>query len=382
MNFEFSLWNYIDADRYTGKAERLVEEWKLLGITTGCSFVTDGSEKQVKFNVKLINAAKSAGIKMFVYDKRVFFNNYCERGAERYESDVKRALADYAGLDNVTGFIISDEPDKTQLPKVAAALDIFKKYTDKTGFVNFSWCDYRATEYGSRDNYVSELENSLKGKISVVANDRYSCMHAAEYEEGFLRTGIDKFFADLNMFGKLARRLGIPQWTSLLSVGHWMYRTPSETDIRWQLSVSFAHGIEGVQWFFLNQHRHADDYYTYPVDIYGNRTPIFDSIERQTRIFKDKVVKPLEGYRFAGVKHICEAYGQTPLLNDERAEVFIRSDHKKGGILSEFVKDGKKAYLLVNSDQHVPEVFFIYKKGKQAGHIWLDAGGTHIIFPD
>ena len=197
-----------------------------------------------------------------------------------------------------------------------------------------------------------------------------------------METGVDKFFADLNFFKGVADRTGLAYWTSLLSVGPWMYRTPSEADIRWQLSVSFAHGAKGIQWFFLNQHRQADDYYEYPVDIYGNRTPLFGCLERQTRVFLDKVSKPLDGYAMKRVWHTGKAYGGTPLLKEGDGEVFVYSDHGQNGILSEFERAGKKAYLIVNNDQRYPEVFFIRFPGDASKnyHIWLDCGGTHIVW--
>ena len=265
------------------------------------------------------------------------------------------ALSDFGKYENVVGYILSDEPDKASLPFVGEALDVFKRLTDKVGFVNFSWCDARSAEYGNRENYGEELAVFAKERLSLISNDRYSCMHARDYEEGFLETGVDKFFADLNFFKGVADRT---------------------------LSVSFAHGAKGIQWFFLNQHRQADDYYEYPVDIYGNRTPLFGCLERQTRVFLDKVSKPLDGYAMKRVWHTGKAYGGTPLLKEGDGEVFVYSDHSQNGILSEFERAGKKAYLIVNNDQRYPEVFFIRFPGDASKnyHIWLDCGGTHIVW--
>ena len=382
MGFDISLWNYIDADKYAFAAKKLVGEWKRLNVTIGCSFVCDGSPAQVKATRKLVAAAKRAGMGMLIYDKRVFWKNYKNKGKEAYEKDVASALSDFGKYENVVGYILSDEPDKASLPFVGEALDVFKRLTDKVGFVNFSWCDARSAENGNRENYGEELAVFAKERLSLISNDRYSCMHARDYEEGFLETGVDKFFADLNFFKGVADRTGLAYWTSLLSVGHWMYRTPSEADIRWQLSVSFAHGAKGIQWFFLNQHRQADDYYEYPVDIYGNRTPLFGCLERQTRVFLDKVSKPLDGYAMKRVWHTGKAYGGTPLLKEGDGEVFVYSDHGQNGILSEFERAGKKAYLIVNNDQRYPEVFFIRFPGDASKnyHIWLDCGGTHIVW--
>lgn len=150
MGFDISLWNYIDADKYAFAAKKLVGEWKRLNVTIGCSFVCDGSPAQVKATRKLVAAAKRAGMGMLIYDKRVFWKNYKNKGKEAYEKDLASALSDFGKYENVVGYILSDEPDKASLPFVGEALDVFKRLTDKVGFVNFSWCDARSAEYGNR----------------------------------------------------------------------------------------------------------------------------------------------------------------------------------------------------------------------------------------
>lgn len=381
-DFVISVWNYIDADHYDFPVEKLVKEWKELQITIGCSFVCDGTTLQIEKTKELLKVAEEEHIQMWIYDKRVFYKNYQKNGTQKYEEDVKQALQDYQEFQNIFGFIIADEPDHLTLPLVVKALDSFKSLTTLHGFVNFSWCDLRMKEYGNRENYQQELIHIGQNRLSFISNDRYSCMHAKEYEKDFIEIGIDKFFADLNMFKEVANSLHVPFITSLLSCGHWMYRTPSETDIRWQLNVSFAHGVNGLMWFFIHQHRLADDYYMYPIDLYGDKTPLFDSIRRQTRYFVDKIVKPLQDYHFNKVFHIQKSYGGTPLLQKDSFDIYCYSDHQQNGILAEFVKEGKKAYLLVNNDQCYPEVFFIcFKEYPEKNmHIWLDAGGSHIIF--
>lgn len=380
--FMFSLWNYIDADKYKFSVNKIVKEWYDLKINVGCSFVCDGSSKQLSKNIELINKAKEKKIQMFVYDKRIFFSNYKNNGKEKYLKDVRQTLQDYQNCPNIIGFILADEPNKENLKYVMEAYEIFKNETSLIGFVNFSWCDYRNVEYGSRENYQRELVNVCQNNLQLISNDRYSCLHSKNYEEGFKETGIDKYFKDLNFFYEVAKQINVPYITSLLSVGHWMYRTPSDKDIRWQLSTSFSHGVQGIMWFFIHQHRLADDYYDYPIDIHGNKTRLYDDLKNQTIRFVDHVVKPLEGYTFKKVWHIEKNYGDTKLLEKNDTLVYCHSDHHQNGILSYFEKGKEKAYLLVNNDQEYAEVFFIEFKDNpdKNYHIWLDAGGTHIIF--
>ena len=381
MKFEFGLWNYADADKYIPDVSVTVNEWKELGITLGCSYVTDGSEEQNARVKELISLCAAENIKLFVYDKRVYLNYYTG-DRQKYLENVRAAVKDFGGYKNVVGFIFADEPTEKERLKMLDAIGIFKSVTNKIPFVNFSWCDGRIADYGSRENYSEVLCETVKHGLSYMANDRYSCMHAKDYEPNFKETGIDKYFADLNLFGGAARKSGVPYFVSLLSVGHWMYRTPDRHDIKWQLTTSFAHGANGIQWFFINQHRHADDYYDYPVTIYGEKTQIYHDLVIQSRVFKDKVLAPLDGYEFSRVFHIGKSYGGTPLLKKGDTDVFVWADHGMNGILAEFTKQGKKAYLIVNNDQQYPELFHTEYKNGAKDYRWLDAGGTRIVFCD
>ena len=160
MEFQISLWNYIRADKYPFPVKKLVQEWQDLRVNLGCSLVCDGSKKQVKITQKLIAEARRAKIGMLVYDMRVFYTNYKQKGKSGYEADVRAALSDFEKYENIEGFLICDEPNQAELKYVGEALDIFKKLTKKIGFVNFSWCDSRAAEYGSRENYAAYVGKS------------------------------------------------------------------------------------------------------------------------------------------------------------------------------------------------------------------------------
>ena len=378
--FEFSLWNYMAADKYYAAAQDLVDEWRELGITLGFSpYFEEGNEKSRAFLRQLIGACEKCGMELIVFDKRVFWTNYVSAGEEAYRTAVKNALKDFGKSDAVRGFYVGDEPPKEDFAAMGEALRIYKSVTDKVGFVNFSRNDAIDRAFQTPLEHAKALKAFAKNGLDYMANDRYSQLHAKEYEAGFLEAGIDKYFRDLNFFKGVASECGLPYITSLAAMGHWMFRTPTEDDVRWQIHTAFAHGAEGVQWFFIHQHRLADDYYTYPVDLYGKRNEVFGYIARQTRLFKDKVLNELDGYTFSRVWHIGKNYGNTPLLGEKDAKYFVRSDHGMNGILTEFSgKEGEK-YLVVNADQKYPELFWIRDEEQNEYHVWLPPGGAHIV---
>lgn len=378
--FEFFLWNYMAADKYYASAECLADEWLELGITLGFSpYFEEGHDISRNFLSELIAACEKRGIDLIIFDKRVFWLNYLAVGTEAYVAAVRAALKDFGGSRAVRGFYIGDEPEKDQFAPMGEALKIYKGLTDKVGFVNFSRNDALDRSFGIPRAYAAELKAFAGYGLDYMANDRYSQLHAKDYVTGFAESGIDKYFRDLNFFRNVAAECALPYIVSLSCVGHWMYRTPSEDDIRWQLNTAIAHGADGIQWFFIHQHRFADDYYSYPVDIYGNRSAVFGYIARQTRLTKDTILRELEGCTFSRVWHIGKNYGDTPLLGKNDAAYFVRADHGMNGIFSEFSGKNGKKYLVINGDQKYPELFWIQGNDREKYHVWLPPGGAHIV---
>lgn len=378
MKTDVSFWNYTRLSAFRGRPRDAVAEWEKLGINVGFSFRYDPNEDSRDEMIALIEECERRNMKLIVYDARVYSppEGFDER---EYAARASEAAEDFGKFPAVAGFYLGDEPTKAQFGRYRKALKILSDVTDRQGFMNFSWCDAHLKDFSGREEYADYLTSFAEETgLKLISNDRYSCLHARDYEPGFRETGTDKYFADLNLFRKVASACGARFWTSLCAVGHWMYRTPDETDIRWQINTALAHGAEGIQWFFLYQHRFADDYYTYPVDIYGEKSEVYGYISRHCRILNDHTAKELGNARFSRVWHTGRSYGGTPLLARGDAEVFVYSDHGQSGILSEFAEGEKKRYLLVNSDQKYAELFYIERpEGKY--HIWLPAGGAHVV---
>ena len=381
MKIDVSFWNYTRQNACRTSPREIVKEWKELGITTGFSFRYDPEEDSRDEMIALIGECEKNGLDLIVYDLRVYSppDNFDER---EYAARVRAAVEDFGGFPAVTGFYLGDEPRKAQFPNYRRAIEIFRSLTDKLPLMTFSWCDAYLKDFPGREEYAAYLAGFVRETgLKLVSNDRYSCLHARDYEPGFRETGIDKYFADLNLFRGVATACGTKYWTSLCSVGHWMYRAPGEADIRWQIHTALAHGAEGIQWFFLYQHRFADDYCSYPVDIYGKRNAVFGFISHYCRTLNDYTAKLLGDFSFRRVWHTGKSYGKTPLLQRGDADVFIYSDHGQNGILSEFGKGDERKYLVVNNDQEYPEVYFIEDKDGKKYHVWLPAGGAHVVDP-
>lgn len=383
MKFDLSFWNYLYIDDYYADMKTAVAEWKELGITIGFSFRYNPDFSTKSKMYELLDLCAENGIKLIISDDRVFWTRFRDDGRENYLKSVKEAHNDFGGHSACYGFYLGDEPDKTQFEVFGNAYKSFKSISDKVGFINYCWNEGINKVYGGRDNYkkfLSEFYDDVK--TETVSNDRYSAFNFCEYEEGFLEKGKEYYFSDARMFSALAKEKNVPYFISQLSVGHWNFRTPDVNGIRWQLSTAAALGANVVQWFFIYQHRYHEDYYEYPVDKLGNKNEVYGYIVRETLSFKERVLKQLEGYDHEKTYFITKAYGGYPLLTEETDEEwYVYSDHGYNGILAKFSGNGGVKYLLVNNDQHVPELFYVKNKldSTKDHYIWLAAGGTHVF---
>lgn len=377
MKMQVSFWNYSSLQNFDRDPADTVKEWRELGITVGFSPVYESGKDDKKKMLDLISECEKQGIKLIIFDKRVY--SPCDGFDEKaYEHDVREAVSDFGTSSAVAAFYVGDEPRKADFARYLKAVRIVQSCGAKA-FMNFSWCDAHLKDFADRNDYADYLKNFVKESgLGLVSNDRYSCLHAKEFEPGFLELGTDKYFADLNLFRGVADSCGVPFWTSLCSVGHWMYRTPTEADIRWQINTALAHGAVGIQWFFIYQHRFADDYYSYPVDIYGGKSETYRYLARHCRTLNDHTCAELGDFQFSRVWHIVKSYGNTPLLKENDADIYVYTDHGMKGILSEFRKGDQKKYLIVNSEREYPELYYIRYEGG-GYHIWLPAGGAHVV---
>lgn len=381
MDFEFSFWNYTAADACPSSAAAAAEEWKYLGITTGFSYLYEPGRGGRDFIRELIIECGKAGIRLILNDTRAMWHALASRGEEAYAAGVREMLAEFKG-DAVCGCYIGDEPDSAHMPVYRRAVEIFASLTPVAPFVNFFPYNVSMERtYGSQDAYLDAVSDFAGAGLQLLSYDRYSQLRAHEYEPGFLEDGLNRYYADLNGFTAAAKRLGLPLWVSQLSTGHWMYRTPDETDIRWQIATAAAHGVSGIQWFFVYQHRWADDYFSYPVRLDGGKTPLYHAIAYETRSFRERILRQLDGFSHAGVWHLDLARGGTPLFTRETdPKIFIHSDHGLGGIVARFVSAGGEVkYLVVNSHQTLAENYWFERQNGEAEYCWLPAGGSHVV---
>ena len=269
--FVVSFWGY--RRFFAQDTVESVKIWKEAGFNVGFSFVYREGERQKKEMLKLLDECEKNEMRLIVFDDRIHCHRLKDISEEEYEQSVKQSVKDFGSHPAALAFFISDEPNKNTLPLAEKAVSILQKHSPIPAFVNFypmwrteDYIDLLGVQGGEIDKiYTQFVKNS---GVRCISYDCYSAMNAREQE-----SGIDAFFDNLNVFYNIAKSNELPLWTSVLCTGHWYFRQPSLTDMRWQLSIVLAHGVKGIQWFMLydNEDKLGDS----PIDIYNEKHPVF-----------------------------------------------------------------------------------------------------------
>ena len=197
-----------------------------------------------------------------------------------FKEKAAQAVADFGKHPATFGFHILDEPDKADFAGVCEAVRIVKTAAPTLHpFVNLlPWFPGADARVGY-DNWQTYLDDFLKKSgAEFLCYDCYSQMNPG-------KSGWPMYFRNLVEYREAAKRNGVPFWTTILSVGHFHYRCPSEDDIRWQFNTAVAYGAQGILYFFFYMRQPHDNYRLSPVDEFWDRTPVFESLKRTNKGF-------------------------------------------------------------------------------------------------
>ena len=280
-------------------------------------------------------------------------------------------------LKNCVGVKIVDEPAKELWADMLKAVKIVKEYARPfINFLPFFDEDFEKTLGTNHAGYAKMLEDAVKETgLRQICYDCYFQMFENNREEG-----IGYYFHNLNEYRMLSEKTGVDFWTTLLSVGHWAFRVPTEDDIRWQISTACAHGAKSIFWFYIYGRLLESSYRQSPFDQYYNKTATFDALARQMRLFNDHFADRLAGAKLLEVYHAGKTYGGTPLYTPGCIEgLFFRRAWGMPMIVSKFVdENGKEFLLFVNNSQDKIERIEGEYKGKKLFN-WFAPGQMLIV---
>jgi hypothetical protein len=176
--------------------------------------------------------------------------------------------------------------------------------------------------------------------------------------------GTDGYFSNLRCFGEVAATAGVPFWTTLLSVGHFRYRCPTQDDFRWQLSTAAASGCRGVFWFQFYDAADHRNYRNSPINDLHRRTAQYEQLAYELRRFKRNHGQLFMDLKLKEVFHINKSYGGYQLFKPYKTHktIFkVSSKYKTNGIVSFFTDKENREYIVItNNSKTESDLFNIY----------------------
>lgn len=376
---KFGFWNYAPFGVVNNK--EAVKDWIEINSNLPMSFVYDYQKNDKQEMISLLDECEKNGLKLIISDTRTLFRNLKDLSEQQYRQLVKEAYSDFGHHKASFGFFIGDEPNLDETDLFIKASQIVNEETKGlTPFANLLpyFVSNEFVHDDTKKDYekLSQVLDSIlkESKLPLIGYDQYSQM-GDEYTNQ--EAGINSYFFGLNKFREITKANNIPFYVSLLSVGHWMYKVPTEDDIRWQISTAFAHGARGVIWFYFYQTEYDYSYRLSPfrnVDL--KKTPMFDIIARQQFLFKSQNEEILNKVELEDVYYLGDIYDDSRRFVYDEYITNIRLDRKLPVIISYYKENDSdhKWVSFVNASQKNSNLFRISFKGQPEVVFWLSPG--------
>jgi len=140
---------------------------------------------------------------------------------------------------NIVGWIVCDEPSGTDAVTQAITETNRLMREDPTRRAFFNLLPPNAQ---GNPNTGAVIQAAIHNGMPVVSYDNY-VLNA----DGSDRT--QEYFNNLETIRTASLRHKVPFWAFALSLKHWGYRRPSESDLRWNQYMNLAYGAKGL-WYF------------------------------------------------------------------------------------------------------------------------------------
>lgn len=376
-----SFWQY---SPFKGRDMRAsVMEWKEAGFNVGFSFKFHVDDTCQDKMLELLDCCHENGMKLIMFDDRLHCNRLEEISEEEYRQTVLRSVEEFGRHPAAEAFFICDEPGKDKLLLAERAVKIISEVSPIPAMVNF-FPMWRSKDYvdlmGVMGADIVDLYSGFaqRSGLTCMAYDCYGCMNNRDPEED-----MELYFDNLNTYYKTARKANIPLWTSLLCTGHWHFKQPTLSDMRWQVSTALAHGVQGIQWFML--YDNEDGLGDSPIDIYGDKQPSYFDLKKTNREIMAEVGEIIPQLELEEVYHYARAFGRTQLYT--KCDIYLKdfeAKYRDHAVISRFrhKETGRIWYMFVNGSREAGN-FFRFTFGAPYEHVsgcrWLSAGKCCLI---
>ena len=363
--FPISFWNYIP---FPNTKPNAVDNWTDLGMTEiqGPSF-SEGCDPAAM--LALLDACEARGLRVLLRDYRADAYGSSD-DPEAYEKHFREAYEQFGKHPAVVGFFVCDEPHGPKafndvMTAHAIQLKVAPELTPYLNFVPFA------------DSAAPELMEVLTGEehphavftdcvrvmkercgLRILSCDCYGQM----LPRG---EGVDMYFQTLRTFENSARAVGCDPWFTILCVGHFRFRCPSEDDLRWQLSTAVASGMKGILWFHTQVDFQESNYRNHPINEFGERTETFTWLSRVNRKFNFQYGEFFaravhcktyhHGHAWGGFEKFVPYHSDPDLLN-------ITSVSELDTVVGFFEYEGSRCVAIVNNSWEESGEFRVHVK--------------------
>jgi len=333
----------------------------------------------------LLDECSKYDMKLIINDARTSFRALSASSEKEFVQSVRKSYEDFGHHPATYGFFVGDEPSLDEVNYFISALRILKEeMPDLTPFGNvvpyWGGCDYEFA-VGRGERFFDDVVDKILSESAapLLGYDYYAqCL-----QEGYnSQVGIDAYFYGLDKFRELTQKHNVPFYVSLLSVGHWCFRIPTEDDIRWQIYTSIAHGAKGILWFYVHQSEYESSFRGGP--FFGKeqiKTEMFDYIKRQQHIFNNYFKDTLDKMEMTAVYHIGHFYNPAKrFCSDDYIEEVI--GNTPDPVIITYYKEydsGNRWISVVNGHQRISNKITVKFTNGKALTFWLAPGEMKLL---
>jgi len=366
--FPIGFWNgenYWDVDL----AER-VDEWADLGFTLAMTPpVPDTPEAHEKAR-RLLDLAHAKDIQLILCDNRTRgpATNWSQFDAPAtlrpdYRKQAAKAVKDFASHPATWSLFVLDEPLSGNFPAVAQACKIIRELTGEAepyfnlmpyhamGLHDAKWRIQNQVGFEDFNEYLDYVVRESQSKMLC-----YDCYSQMAPEWG----GRDQYFRNLSVYQRAAVRHDIPFWTITLTLGHWMYRAPTEDDLAWEFNSALAYGAQGIMYFLYRAGGFGG--WGAPIDELGQQGPLCNQMRRMHAFFKSAWE---ERYRRCKIRRTlhwptappeCQAFDGTGLVPaiSANAGVSYTGVTQSAALIGEFIDDKNRDHVIIANNSPDP----------------------------
>jgi hypothetical protein len=189
-------------------------------------------------------------------------------------------------------------------------------------------------------------------------------------------SGWDKYFLSLSTASKASTENGIPFWNMILSSGHYNFRVPSESDIRWQFNTSIAYGAKGIMYYGWYS-SWLENNYRAPIDLSGKPTPVYYSIRRVNNEFQARYAPLFLSLKFKKAMQFGKVFGDCEKFVPDNTISKITSTKDRPLIVSYFDDDKKNPYIAVVNNNVDENTFVKISLSSKIEKVWQHKWNDH-----